>query len=447
MERKAFLDKVLAYGKAEGFAECEVFYRGGKAFEVLIMEGEVSNYENSKEEGISFRGNIDGRTGYAYTEQLSEDAIPFLVKTAKENAALLSPEDIEDLYEGEETYPELEGVNEELEQLAVSEKIAAAMKMEMAALAGAEEVASLDYCALGTALAEIAIKNTKGLDVSFAKNFATAYVSAIARKGDETKTGTYFWKAQDWNDFEPEETGRKAAERAASHLGASSVPSGKYDVILDGRAVVSLLGAFAGIFFAESVQKGFSMLNDKTGEKIASEKVTLRDDALLKGGYGTQPFDSEGVSGKNKAVIEKGVLKTLLYNRKTAKKDGVKSTGNGFKAGLTGSVKTSTTNFYLEKGGISQDALFSQMGDGLFITSLMGLHSGCNAVSGDFSLSAEGFRIEDGKQGQPVEQITIAGNFYKLLEAVEELADDLYFGSNAVGSPSVLVRGLDIAGM
>ena len=446
MDRKLFLDKVLAYGKEEGFAECEVFYRGGRAFEVLIMEGEVANYENSKEEGLAFRGNIDGRTGYAYTEQLTEDAIPYLVHMAKENAALLSPEDMEELYEGEEHYPELEGVNEELEQLAVSEKISAAMKMEQAALAGAEDVASLDYCALGTGLAEIAIKNTKGLDVSFAKNFATAYVSAIAKKGAETKTGSYFWKAQNWNDFDPEKTGREAARRASSHLGAASVPSGKYDIILDGRAMVSLLGAFAGIFFGENAQKGFSMLQGKTGTKIASEKVTLRDDALLEGGYGTQPFDSEGVSGKNKAVIEKGVLKTLLYNRKTAKKDGVSSTGNGFKAGLTGSVKTATTNFYLMEGDISPEELFGQMGDGLFITSLMGLHSGCNAVSGDFSLSAEGFRVEGGKQGQPVEQITIAGNFYKLLEAVEEIADDLYFGSAGIGSPSVLIRDLDIAG-
>ena len=107
MDRKVFLEKVLAYGKQEGFAECEVFYRGGKAFEVLIMEGEVANYENSKEEGLAFRGNIDGRTGYAYTEQLTEEAIPFLVNMAKENAALLSPEDMEDLYEGEEAYPEV----------------------------------------------------------------------------------------------------------------------------------------------------------------------------------------------------------------------------------------------------------------------------------------------------------------------------------------------------
>ena len=102
-------------------------------------------------------------------------------------------------------------------------------------------------------------------------------------------------------------------------------------------------------------------MQGKTGEKIASERVTLRDDALLLGGYGTQPFDSEGVSGKNKAVIENGVLKTLLYNRRTAKKDGVASTGNGFKMGLTGSVKTAPTNFYLAKGMLSQEALLAQM--------------------------------------------------------------------------------------
>lgn len=111
MERKEFLEKVLAYGRQAGFADCEVYYRGGKAFEVLILEGEVSDYENSREEGLAFRGNINGRTGYAYTEQLTEDAIAYLVETAKENAALLSPEDCEELYAGEENYPELEGVN------------------------------------------------------------------------------------------------------------------------------------------------------------------------------------------------------------------------------------------------------------------------------------------------------------------------------------------------
>lgn len=446
MEKQDFLKKVLEYGKKEGFAECEVFYRGGKSFEVLILEGEVANYENSRTEGLAFRGNIDGRTGYAYTERLTEEEIPFLVRMAKENAALLSTEDAEELFAGEESYPSLRGVNPSLEQLSVEEKIAAAKRMEQAALAGAEEIASLDYCVLGTSLGEVALQNTKGLSLFHAKNVAIAHVSAIAKRGEETKTGADFWKAQDWDAFNPEKTGREAARRAASHLGASSISGGKYDVIWEKRAMASLLGAFAGIFFAENVQKGFSLLAGKGGQQIAADCVTLRDDALLTDGYASIPFDHEGVSGKNKAVIEKGVLKTLLYNRKSAKRDGAQSTGNGFRAGLTGAIKTGCTNFYLDAGAFSEEALAEKLGDGLLLTSLMGLHAGANAVSGDFSLSAEGFLIEGGKIGRPVEQITIAGNFYQLLQKIEAIADVVYFNSGGIGAPSVLVRGMDIAG-
>ena len=196
----------------------------------------------------------------------------------------------------------MQGIHEGLERLSVSEKIDAAKRMEQAALAGAEEVALLDYCVLGTVRVETVIRNSRGLDVSFAKNYATAFVSAIARKGDETKTGSYFWKDQDWNGFDPEKTGREAARRAAMQLGAASVPSGKYDAVLYGEAMVALLGAFCGIFYAENVQKGFSLLGGKLGQNIASTVVTLRDDALLTGGYASTPFDSEGVSDRKSVV-------------------------------------------------------------------------------------------------------------------------------------------------
>lgn len=447
MERKEFFGRVMAAAREEGFADCEIYYRRAASSETLILEGEVSDYENSREEGVSFRGNINGRTGYAYTERLEKDAVYFLVREAKENAALFAAGEAEELYPGEAEYPALRGIHEGLERLTAEEKIAAAKRMEKAALAGAEEVASLDYCALGTARLETAIRNSRGLDVFFEKNYATAFVSAIARKGDETKTGSYFWKDQDWDGFYPEKTGREAARRAAMQLGAASVPSGKYAAVLHGEAMVALLGAFCGVFYAENVQKGFSLLGGKIGEVIAAPAVTLRDDALLPGGYASTPFDSEGVSGKDKAVIEKGVLRTYLYNRKSARRDGVESTGNGFKAGLTAPVKTACTNFYLEKGEKSLRELLETLRDGLFITDLMGLHAGTNAISGDFSLSAAGFLVEDGKIGRPVEQITIAGNFYRLLEGMEETGNDMYFHSGGKGSPSVLVRRLDIAGM
>lgn len=445
MERQALQKKIIQEALAQGFTDCEVFYLGGESFEVLLMEGEVSNYENSSEAGISFRGTYEGRTGYAFSERVEEEAIAYIIDAAKENAMLMSQEEREDLFAGEE-YSEFHGYYPELEQICVEKRIQLAKRMEEAALNGAENVASLDYCVLGIAKREVAIANSLGLDISYTKNFASGYVSAIAKHGEETKTGSAFWKGTNWADFDPEETGKKAARRGAALLGAGSVDSGVYAAVLDGKAMTSLLSSFSSVFFAEAVQKGFSLLKGRVGESIAASCVTLRDDALLEGGYASAPFDSEGVAGKNKEVIENGLLKTFLYNRKSAKKEGAISTGNGFKAGLTAPVKTACTNFYIQKGTQSLEDLLKTMGNGLYITDFMGLHAGTNAISGDFSLSAEGFLVTEGVIGKSVEQITIAGNFYTLLLDVLAVGDDLYFAASGKGSPSVLIKNIAVAG-
>lgn len=402
MDYKNFQKILIEKALAAGFSDCEVYYKGSKHFEVMIMEGEVSDYENSALQGISFRGTWQGRTGYAYTEKLTEPAADYLVAAAKEHAELLSESEWEELYHAGDVYPALEGENKALERLTTEEKILAAKKMEHAALKGEDSIASMDYCVLDTDWMETAIANSYGLSLYHAKNSVTAYVCAIAKDGEEVKTGSHFWKGNDWKQFDPVATGRKAAQIAASHLGAAPIASGKYKVVLDGPVMANFLGVFGGVFFGENIQKGFSMLGGKVGEQIAADCVTLRDDPLLPEGYASTPFDSEGVPCYNKAVVENGVLKTYLYNRKAARKDGVPSTGNGFKAGLTAPIKTAVTNFYLAPGQRSQEELLADMGEGILITDITGLHAGANTVSGDFSLSAEGFLVTDGKLGQAV---------------------------------------------
>lgn len=445
LDRQALQKQIISAALKQGFTDCEVFYLGGESFEVLLMEGEVSNYENSSEGGISFRGTYQGRTGYAFMERLEEESIGYLIEAAKENAMLMPEDEWEELFGGE-SYPEFNEYYPELEQVCVEKRIQLAKRMEEAALNGAENIASLDYCVLGIGKREVAITNSLGLDITYTKNFASGYVSAIARNGDEAKKGSAFWKGTHWADFDPEETGRKAARRGTALLGASTVESGAYPTVLDGKAMTSLLSSFSGIFFGENVQKGFSLLKGRLGEQVAAPCITLRDDAVLQGGYASVPFDSEGVAGKNKEIIEKGYLKTLLYNRKSAKKDGVVSTGNGFKAGLTAPVKTACTNFYIQKGEQSLEELFCQMENGLYITDFMGLHAGTNVVSGDFSLSAEGFLVKEGKIERSVEQITIAGNFYTLLLDILAVGEDLYFAASGKGSPSVLLKNISVAG-
>jgi len=310
-------------------------------------------------------------------------------------------------------------------------------------------VAGVNYCVLSRGAGEVWIANSKGLSARYKDNYAMGYVQPKMVDGEDVKTGFAYHAGSEWSAFDAPALAREAVAEAVSKLGAAQVESGAYDVLIGRDAMMDLLDAFAGVFSAESVQKGFSLLAGKLGQTVASEAVTIRDDALLPGTMGSAPFDSEGVSGKNKAVIENGVLQTFLHNRKTAVKDGVASTGNGFKASFRASVGIQPTNFYIVPTKATQADMLAKLGTGLYITELAGLHAGTNEISGDFSLSASGFVVENGILAAPVEQITIAGSFFKLLADIEAVGGDFRWGmpgGGCFGSPNVLVRGMRVSG-
>jgi PmbA protein len=209
----------------------------------------------------------------------------------------------------------------------------------------------------------------------------------------------------------------------------------------------SLLGVYSSIFSSEAAQKGLSKLAGKEGEVIASELVTLIDDPFFKGSLVSRNFDAEGSPTHTKKIIENGVFSTLLYNLKTAAVAGKKTTGNASKAGYDAAVGISPFTMYIAPGEITEEELLTKAGNGVYITSLGGLHAGANAISGDFSLQSSGFMIEDGEKTGYVKSFTVAGNFYDLLKNITALASNLKMpGMGRLGSPSVLVEGLSIAG-
>ena len=160
-------------------------------------------------------------------------------------------------------------------------------------------------------------------------------------------------------------------------------------------------------------------------------------------------FDGEGVATARRAVIEKGVLKTLLYDLTTAKKEGKQSTGNGRKGGYASPVAISPYNFSIEAGENSREELLRAVGNGIFITEAKGFHAGADAVTGDFSIESAGFVVRDGKRAEPVKSFTVAGNFFDLLKDIDRLGNEVHWGmpaTTAFGSPDVLVRGMSVAG-
>lgn len=446
MELKEFIDKLFEEAKNNGFNEYEVYYVDRESLSINVYKEEVEKYSLTTSYGLSFRGKINGKIGYSYTEILDEDAIKMLVKNSKESALTIENEDIQFIYEGDKEYAEVSSYYEDLENLPADKLIDLALSMEKESKALDNRVASFGGCGIGYSKSKYGIINSKGLNLENKSNLLSAYVVPIIKEGEDMHDGMGYVTAKSLEDVNPKRIAEDGINEAVSRIGGKSIPSGKYKTIINNEAMVSLLSTFAGVFSGDAAQKGLSLLKGKEGEIIASDKVTLLDDPHLVDGLSSVPFDDEGVATKKKDIIHEGKLITLLHNLKTAHKGNTKSTGNGFKSSYASPVGVSPTNFYIQKGSKSFDELLEEVGEGVLITEFAGLHSGASSITGDFSLAAKGFYIKNGKKDFPVEQITVAGNFFDLLKNVVEVGADLKFPMSSVGSPSVRVEGLSIAG-
>lgn len=446
MELKEFIDKLFEEAKNNAFNEYEVYYVDRESLSINVYKEEVEKYNLTTSYGLSFRGKINKKIGYSYTEILDEDAIKMLVKNAKESALAIENEDIQFIYEGDKDYKEVNTYYNSLENLPADKLIDLALGMEKEAKNLDNRVVSFSGCGIGYNKAKYGIINSKGLNLENKSNLLSAYVVPIIKEGENMHDGMGYITATSLEQVNPKTLAQDGINEAISRIGGKSIPSGKYKSIIYNEAMVSILSTFAGVFSGDAAQKGLSLLKGKEGEIIASKNVRLLDDPHLENGLASVSFDDEGVATKKKDIIKDGKLITLLHNLKTAYKGNTKTTGNGFKNSYASSVGVSPTNFYIQKGEKSFHELLKDVGEGLLITEFAGLHSGANSITGDFSLAAKGFYIEDGKKTFPVEQITIAGNFFDLLKGIVEVGSDLKFPMSSVGSPSIRVDELSVAG-
>ena len=302
-------------------------------------------------------------------------------------------------------------------------------------------------CCISYGKCSYGIYNTRGLALKNRTNFLSMYIIPVVSEKGNKYEGMGYFMARSLQDIDPKKIAKQGVEEALSRIGARSIEKGKYKTVIYNEAMVSLLGLFCVIFNADSVQNGLSLLKGKEGESIASDIVNIIDNPHLEDHLSSTPFDDEGVATYRKKVVSNGKLITLLHNLKTAYKAGVKSTGNGFKSSYSSTVSVAATNFYIENGSTPRKKIIEDIEEGVFITEFLGLHSGCNSITGDFSLGAKGFYIKGGKQVYPIEQITVSGNFFELLKSIEDIGDDLNFPMCNIGSPSVRVKELYISGL
>ena len=447
MNFNEFKELVIAECKALGIAEYELYYQAGSSTSVDTFQHSINEFTSSYSGGLCFRCIVNGKMGYASTENLSASQAKAVVAKAVDNAVNLEAEEAVFLGEGGQEYEPLE---DKSYALPTTEELIAKVLETTEKLYAADPMA-VDGCQTQGIIetSEVAIYNSKGLDLHRSSSASGLVAVGVVSNGKEM-SNDYQIKLGKLDEIDVDAMVKKAVDGAKEKLGGEVAPTGQYPVIFSTEAMCSLLGVYSSIFNSEAAQKGLSKLAGKEGEAIAAPCVTLVDDPFHCDNPEPMNFDAEGSPTHKKAVIENGVLNTLLYNLKTAAVAGKKTTGNASKAGYDAAVGIRPFTMYLQGGDITEEELLQKAGNGVYITSLGGLHAGADAISGDFSLQSSGYMIENGVKTRYVKSFTVAGNFYELLKNIVALADNCRLpramGSTTFGAPSVLVDGLSVAG-
>jgi len=442
---KETANKILSLAQDQKADAAEVYLRSSTATSIEVKDQKVDAFERAQDIGAGLRVFVNGRMGFAFTTDLSDKALAILARSAVTNAQNTE----QDLFntipsKTSVAYQSVKIHDPAFAALTEKEKIDRVIAMEREAFAIDPRIKRIRKASAGFSASETIIMNSSGAEVFFQSTAASASIEVVAEDKGESQAGSDFDVSRFYANLKIEEVGRRAAHKALDLLGAKHIDSIRAPVVLEAEVAGEFLSMMASGFSAESVQKKRSLFMNRLDKQVASGVITVLDDGLLEGGLGTAPCDDETVPMQKKTVIEKGMLARYLYNTYTANKDKTISTGNGMRGGFKGIPGVGVTNLYVVPGKATLQELISPIDRGLLVTEVMGMHT-ANPISGDFSVGATGFWIENGKRTCPVREITIAGNILDLMQHVDTVGSDLRFAGR-INSPSLRIKELSIGG-
>lgn len=433
-EIKVAVAEAAEQAGAEGY---ELTIEAGVSTGAEALKDEISSISYSRASSMRVRCVKGGKSGYAESELVTPEAAAELVYRACANAAVVDDPDEVPLFEGSKSYEKVE--EEQVEIPSAEELIAHTLELQKKLYAQSDKVVDGTQSATSGMSEEKVFINSAGLDLSYEASLVYHVVVAAVKEGEDAQEN---YEMADIRKKSAEELAEKAVKGAIDMLGAEAVESGKYDIIIDKSTMCSLLATFSSVFSAKSAFLKTTLFAGKEGEVVASDILTIADDPFYPDKFGKCPFDGEGVAVYKKNIIENGVLKTLLYNRMYAKLFDKETTGNAVSA-----KSIAPKGMYIEGGKMTEAQLLRTLVDGIYITELKGLHAGANVQSGDFSLEAAGFLVENGRKTRPVKNITIADNFYNMLKKVTAISDTVEFGiGSSFGSPEVMFTDVSVSG-
>ena len=414
---------------------------------VRAYDGAVESLSSARTRGVGIRVIAGGGVGYAYTADTSGPAVAETLEEARVNARVATPDEANVLPLPLETSELPDLFDPDFISVTAEQKVDIALRLEAAARAPAQ-IKGVDAASYGDTDATVAIASTTGVRGQYRRCDAYVVVEVLAEQDGATTSAYGLDLGRVGTKLDVEAAAAEAVERAIRLLGGRKPASSKLPVLLDPYATASFLGVLAGALTADAVQKGRSLFADRVGQTIGGAYLNLLDDGLLPEGPATSPWDGEGTPSRKTALIEGGVVKGWLHNAYTAAKDGTASTGNASRSGFKAPPGISPTNLFLEPGDEDRDALLRRAGTGFYCQQIMGVHSGANPISGEFSVGAAGVMVRDGAFAEPVREATIASTVPEMLQRLVAVGSDLRFlpFGGGMGGATLLIDGMTLAG-
>jgi PmbA protein len=441
---------VAQAGAAEGL---EVYVTRGTDTEVRAYDGDIESLTSADSSGVGIRVLVEdesgrgSRVGFAWAGSLDPSVIDAALGDARDNARFATPDPFVVLASPDGVEPvELELWDDGVASTPMEKKVALAVELDRATRAAdprVRQVSSADY---SDSRVEVAMATTTGLVSSRRRTTAFLSVDAIAGEGAETQTGTGFSVGRGPGDLVPDEAMDDAVQRAVRMLGATKARSTHCTVVFDPRVVSTLLSAISAALSGEAVVKGRSFFAGRVGESVATPGVTLVDDPTDPRAFGAATHDGEGLACRRNVLISDGVLRMFVYDTVSAMRAGTLSTGSAVRGGFAGTPSAGCRALVLTPGDKSAEEILAAVGDGFYVQSISGVHSGVNPVSGDFSVGAEGLLLVGGSLEQPVREVTVASTLQRMLQSMVEIGADLRWLPGVAAGQTLAIADMALGG-
>lgn len=439
---------VVDLAKKNGATLAEAYISKNENTSLRLYKSSLDSLRQSTTTGVGIRLLKDSRPGYAYTSDLNVEGLKGLVEQAISNSYFSQPDEFFILPNpSTRTVHMPEIYNDQHSSYSLESKINILKKIEDAARKNNKSLYLLRNH-YGEDETEICIANSHGLQETYSTTMSYAWAEVKLDGEKSSQTGNSFTNGRALHELEPEKVGLEAAMQATAFMDAKPIKSTVVPVVIAPKAAINIFSQLASMLTANSLQQGRSLFNNKVNQKVANNSVNIIEDATLKNGLGSRPFDGEGVTSKKNVLIKEGILKGLMHNCTTAFKEGVISTGNASRYSYRSIPSVGASNFYIEPGEKPEEQLLMKMGTGIYILELMGMHA-VNPLTGRFSAAIRGYWVENGEKTFPVTEVTLGGEYMSLLQSIDELGSNLEFypGSTVLGTPSVLIPDMTISGL